>query len=136
MTLYPLPPSPPPKKKSNTQPSQSIGSLSTEVREPQTVTGSQIFLFLARFCSSQWTGKALVGRLWLGVTNMITSKRSKKKKILLLVAIRGSRISELKFPIISCNTYMPTCLPIGPMQSQCISRNNIKLTVGIKHAGY
>ena len=57
-----------------------VGSLRTDVREPPTATGSQIFPLLARFCSSQRTGKTLVGCLWLDVTNVMASKRSKKEK--------------------------------------------------------
>ena len=72
----------------------SIESLSTDVREPRTVTGSQMFP-LACFCSLQRTGKALVGRLWLDVTNVM-SKRSKKEKIRLPVTVHGSRTSVLK----------------------------------------
>ena len=55
-----------------------------------------MFPFLARFCSSQKTGKGLVGRLWFDVTNAMASKRSKKEKIRLPVAVRGSRTSVLK----------------------------------------
>ena len=50
-------------------------SYYTDVREPRTATGSRMFPFLARL-----TGKALVGRLWLDVTNVMASKRSKKGK--------------------------------------------------------
>ena len=73
--------------------------LSTDVREPQTATGSRMFSFLARFCSSQRTGKALVGRLWFDVTNVMTSKSSKKEKIRLPVTVRRLRTSVLKLPI-------------------------------------
>ena len=76
-----------------------IGSLSTDVREPRTATRSQVFPFLARFCSSQRIGKALVGRLWLDVTNVMVSKDSKKEKLRLPVAVRGSRTSVHKLPI-------------------------------------
>ena len=59
---------------------RSLGSLSKYVSEPRTATGSRMFPFLARFCSSQRKGKALVGRLWLDVTNVMASKRLKRKK--------------------------------------------------------
>ena len=39
-----------------------------------------MFPFLARFSCSQRTEKALVGRQWLDVTNVMASKRSKKEK--------------------------------------------------------
>ena len=55
------------------------GVYATDVREPRTATGSRIFPLLARFCPSQRTGKTLVGRLWLDVTNVMASKRSKKE---------------------------------------------------------
>ena len=73
---------------------------------PQTATGSRMFPFLASFCSSQKTGKALVGRLCLDITNVMASKRSKKEKSWLPVAIRGSWMSVLKLPIVlSCCWY-------------------------------
>ena len=52
-----------------------------------------MFPFLARSCSSQRTGKAL-GRLWLDVTNVMASKRAKKDKNRLSIAVRGSRTSK------------------------------------------
>ena len=64
---------------------------STDVREPRTVTWNRTFPFLARVCSSQRTGKTLVGRLWLDVTNVMASKRSIKENNGLPVAVRGSR---------------------------------------------
>ena len=63
-----------------------------------------MFPFLARFCSSQRTGIALVGRLWLDVTNVMGSKRSKNETILLPVAVRGSRTSVLKFKLPTTTT--------------------------------
>ena len=42
--------------------------------------------------------KTLVGRLLLDVTNVMASKRSKKEKFQLPVAVRGSRTSVLKLP--------------------------------------
>ena len=60
---------------------RAIRGLSTDVREPWTAPGSGMLLFLARFCSSQRTENALVGRLWLDVTNVMASKRSKKEKL-------------------------------------------------------
>ena len=57
-----------------------------------------MFPLLARFCSSKRMGKALVGRLWLDVTKVMASKRSKKENIRLPVAVRGSRSSVLKLP--------------------------------------
>ena len=72
--------------------------VSTDVCEPRTATGSRMFPFLARFCFLSMTGKALVGRLWLDVTNVMASKRSKKETNRLPVAVRGSRTSVLKLP--------------------------------------
>ena len=63
-----------------------------------------MFPFLARFCSSQRIGKALVGRLWLDVTNVMASKRSKKETILLPVEVRGSRTSVLKLKLATTTT--------------------------------
>ena len=66
-----------------------------------------MFSFRARFCSSQQTGKALVGRgfVWLDVTSVMASKRSKKEKIQLAVAVRGSRTSVLKLPIVLIHNF-------------------------------
>lgn len=63
--------------------------------EPQMATGSQMFPFLVWFCSSQQKGKALVGRLWLDVTNTMVSKCSKKEKFNCRLVVRGSRMSVL-----------------------------------------
>ena len=78
--------------------SKQLGSLSTDVFEPQTATGSRMFSFLAWFCSLPWTGKLLFLYLLLDVTNAMASKRSKKGKIQLPVDVRGSKTSVLKFP--------------------------------------
>ena len=50
-------------------------------------TGSRKFPLLAHFCSSQWMKKALVGPLWLDVTNMMASEHFKKENIWLPVAV-------------------------------------------------
>ena len=72
-----------------------------------------MFPLLARFCSSQRTGKAFVGRLWLDVTNAIAPKRSKKEKIRLPVAVRGSRTSVLKLSIVKWNQYIQSAKGLG-----------------------
>ena len=74
-----------------------LGSLSTDVREPRTATGSQMFPCFGTFLLVTKDEK-IVGRLWLDVTNALASKRSKKEKIRLPVAVRGSRMSVLKLP--------------------------------------
>ena len=73
----------------------TIGSLSTDVREPRIETGSKMFSFLVHFCSSQQTGQVLVGCLWFDVTDVMESKSSKKEKIQLLVAVLGSRTTAI-----------------------------------------
>ena len=61
--------------------SLSLGSLSTDIRELQTTTGIRIF-----------PGKALVGHLWLYITNVMASKRSNlSNKNRLPFAFCGSR---------------------------------------------
>ena len=79
----------------------SLGNLSTDVFEPGTATGSQMFSFLSWFCSLPWAGKLLFLCLRFDVTNMMVSKRAKDGKIQLLVDVRGSKTSLLKFPIIN-----------------------------------
>ena len=75
--------------------------LKHSFREAQTATRSQMFPFLARFCPPQQTGKALVGCLWLDVTNMMVSKCSKKKTIRLPVAVLSYLITFFSLPSIS-----------------------------------
>ena len=76
------------------------GSLSTDVGEPRTATGSRMFLFLARFCSSQRTAKLLL------VTNVRDGVKTlhKGKQFLLPVTVRGSRTSVLKLKLPTTTT--------------------------------
>ena len=80
---------------------ESLGNLSTDVREPRTATGSGMFPFWRVFAPHNGREKLLLDILWLDITNMMPSKCSKKEKILLLVAVHVSRMSVLKLPTIS-----------------------------------
>ena len=70
----------------------------TDVREPRTATGSEIFPFSAWFCSLPWTGKALVDDCGLTLQTRWRENAPKREKFkfwLLSVAQKRLCLSSL-----------------------------------------
>ena len=71
------------------------------VLEPQTETGSRMLYFLAWFCFSPRTGKALLLISVVNVTNAMALKPAPNRKTSISGFVRGSKTSVLKLPIMN-----------------------------------
>ena len=79
----------------------TIESLSTDVREPRTATGSRIFSFLERFGAIAFVTSSHRRPTKAFPVRCEEQKCAKKGNIRLPVAVRGSQASVLKVPNIA-----------------------------------
>ena len=88
-----------------------LGSLSTDICEPRTATGSQMFPFLAWFCSLPQTGKALVDDCGLTLQMQWPENAPKREKFkfqLPSVAQKHLCLSSLLFFLYHINSQVST----------------------------